>query len=451
MNNNSRPRLAVAIPAFLAASLFAGLAYSHAINGAIYTSTADHSQVNANLYASKELVYLNGGPSNSQCNGGKLTDGEYYFQVTNPSGSVLLSTTGIAARKFAVLDGVIAANLGDTTLHPNGGVSACGSLAIRLFPYDDTPNNGGVYKAWITRTSDFHAACGAIADCGLDGFVPGHTKTDNFRVGQTPVVPVEGAVEAFKFYDANANGIFDAGDTELEGWKMTLESLSQGVNSTKFTEADGTATFPNLTPDVDYTVEEGIPVESNWVHSATIYLGHDGSPVNPAGPLTVIAGETTTVAFGNYCTIPSNGRTLGFWSNKNGQALIGGDDRAMLNALNLRKKDGTDFVASSNSVFRTWLLAGDAVNMAYMLSVQLSAMALNVHNGFVDGGGFYVPAGMTINQLMAAADASLLMHGVTLAGHPQRAYQESLKNWLDALNNGAGVLSPEPCDFTFED
>ena len=87
--------------------------------------------------------------------------------------------------------------------------------------------------------------------------------------------------------------------------------------------------------------------------------------------------------------------------------------------------------------------------MAYMLSVQLAAMKLNTLNGFVNGTGYYVPAGMTINQLMAAADASLGLYGSTLSGHAQRAYQEQLKNWLDQLNNNAGVLSKYPCAYRF--
>ncbi|GAA4861958.1 hypothetical protein [Luteimonas vadosa] len=453
MNSYPGPRLGAALLVFLAATLATSPASAHAINGAIYTSTFDHTEVNANQYATKDAVYLNGGPSNSGCKGGSLDDGIYHFQVTNPSGSVLLSTgSTIWERTMEVSGGVISSNLGNQAKHPNGNVSPCGSLAIRLFPFDDTPNTGGVYKVWITRADDFEAACGVGVDCGLAGFVPGHTKTDNFRVGEEPTIPQVGSLEAFKFYDANANGIFDGTDVELEGWVMTLTSVNQGVDSTQATEADGTTTWTPLIPDNDYYVTEGTPVEGNWVHSATIYGAHDGSPQNPAGPLSVAAGQTTFVAFGNYCTIPSNGRTLGFWSNKNGQRYVAADDLALLAALNLRNKNGSNFDPGNYAALRAWLLNGDAVNMAYMLSVQLAAMELNVYNGFVDGGGYYVPAGMTINQLMAAANASLGLYPITTSSNDifgQRSNQETLKNWLDELNNGAGVLSPTPCAYTF--
>jgi hypothetical protein len=437
---------------FLACGLFAGTVSAHAISGAIYTSTSDGNTVNGNLYDFKNQVYLNGGPSNPPgCNGGDLEDGDYYFQVTDPSGAQLLSSDSVFERKFTVSGGVISAYLGAT--HGVGGPSDCGSLSLQLIPFANTPNNGGVYKVWITHAEDLEATCGAGIDCGLAGFVPGHTKTDNFKVKEDDQeIDEQGALQAYKFYDANANGVFDAGDLDLPDWKMTLTSTNLGVDSTHYTGADGTTTWDPLIPDSDYMVTEGTPVEGNWVHSATIYTGHDGSPQNPAGPLTVNPGETTTVAFGNYCTKPSNGRTLGFWSNKNGQALVGSDDLALLVSLNLRTANGSDFNPANYAALRSWLLNGNAINMAYMLSVQLAAMELNVNNGFVNGGAYYVPAGMTINQLMAAANTSLGLYPVTIDGNDpfgQRSTQEQLKNWLDQLNNNAGVLCPTPCAYTF--
>jgi hypothetical protein len=430
----------------------AGVAHAFAINGAIFTTTASGQTVNGNNYDLKTDVYLDGGPNNPPgCSGGKLDDGDYYFQVTDPSGAVLLSSDAITARAFRVSGGEITANLG-IPAHANGATSPCGSLAIQLMPYNDTPNDGGVYKVWITRISDFNAACTVVGipDCGLQGFVPGNTKTDNFRVKENVRQPPEdGALEAIKFYDANASGTYDAGDILLPDWKMTLTSAGQGVDSTKFTDASGSAVWQPLVPASDYFVTEGTPSQTNWVHSATIYVGHDGSPQNPAGPLTVVANQTTEVAFGNYCTVPPNGRTLGFWSNKNGQVLVDAGDLALLVSLNLRTATGGNFDPGNYAALKTWLLNATSVNMAYMLSVQLATMELNVNNGFVSGGAYYVPAGMTVSQLMAAANTTLGIDGNTPSGDPLRAYQEQLKNWLDQLNNNAGVLSPTPCAYTF--
>ena len=439
------------------ACIVAGGAHAQNISGAIFTTTSDGSTVNANHYDAKTDVYLNGGPTN--CISPGLPAGDYYFMVTNPPGSVQLSLDSTFDRQFRVTplsSGKIGQNLGNAATHPNGTSPCAGGITIRLakdaFDFADTDNPGGVYKAWITRKADFDTYCnttyGAGVDCGLEGFIHSNTKTDNFKVAGNAVY--NGKLKAFKFYDKNANGKYDDGyDIPLPNWKMTLTSVGQGVDSTKLTGATGTAVWDPLVPDDDYFVTEGKPLQTNWVHSTTIYSGHDGSPQNPAGPLAVIANQTTYVAFGNYCTKPSNGRTLGFWSNKNGQALIDSYDLAALRALNLRNASGANFDPYDYATFRTWLLGGTATNMAYMLSVQLAAMKLNVRNGFVNGNGFYVPAGKTINQIMDAANLSLATNYLTVSGHPQRAYQETLKNWLDQLNNGAGVLSRYPCKYTF--
>lgn len=455
----SRAAFVRAVPfVFGLALLVAAPAGAHAISGAIFTTDIHGAQVDGNNYALKTDVYLNGGPNRGPCTASRLDDDDdYYFQVTDPSGAVLLSTDGIGARKFGVspagvIDGLGAAPSGTHTVSAEAG--PCANVTVQLAPFADTPNPGGVYKVWITRVSDYVPGCETTVSvaCGHFGFVPGHTKTDNFRAqGGDEEINYNGALQAYKFYDANANGAFDAGiDLDLSGWPMTLTSANQGVDSTQNTGADGTVLWDPLVPDVDYFVTEGTPLEANWVHSATIYLGHDGSPQNPAGPLEVVAQETAEVAFGNYCTYPPNGRTLGFWSNKNGQALIDAGDLLLLSGLNLRNADGSDFDPLTKLAVKNWLLNGTAVNMAYMLSVQLAAMELNVNNGFVNGNAYYVPAGMTINDLMAAANTTLGIDGYTPDGDALRAYQEQLKNWLDQLNNNAGVLSPTPCTATFD-
>jgi hypothetical protein len=57
-----RPRLFIGLSTALAIS--ATIVLSAAFSGAIYTSLGDGTVVNQNLYASKPLVYLNGGPQN---------------------------------------------------------------------------------------------------------------------------------------------------------------------------------------------------------------------------------------------------------------------------------------------------------------------------------------------------------------------------------------------------
>lgn len=252
-----------------------------------------------------------------------------------------------------------------------------------------------------------------------------------------------GTIVVKKFYDANANGIRDTGEPWLSGWPMTVSG--NGVDSTK----GSTASFSGLAGGT-YSVEEGTPLETNWVQTAP-RVG--GVPVNPKS-VTVTPCYTVTVKFGNYCKKHSGGRTPGFWSNRNGQDKLndGGTmapELGLLSTLNLVDAAGNPFDPVTYASFRTWLLDSTAVNMAYKLSSHLAAMALNVEAGYVNGDSFFLPCHCTINELMDDANASLGAYPYTPTGHPQRDDQEMLKNWLDQLNNGALIVSATPCKRTF--
>ena len=93
----------------LATSLLASFAPTEAvaqISGSIYSSDRNGSVVNGNVYATKTQVYLSGGPGpSSPCSGQGLPDGDYYFKVTNPSGSALLSSDTMLDRRVTVFGG----------------------------------------------------------------------------------------------------------------------------------------------------------------------------------------------------------------------------------------------------------------------------------------------------------------------------------------------------------
>lgn len=165
--------------------------------GAIFTTVVDGSEVNFNIYPNKEAVYLDGGPGpGAPQTAAGLDDGTYVFQVTNPSGKTLLSTDPAQCRQFTVMNGIITS----TDPSPAGcahvtGVDmdhgAQGAITIQLMPYNDTPNPGGEYKVWATLVSDYGCADLTTVDCTArhtkHGFVPGDSKTDNYKVGGSPL------------------------------------------------------------------------------------------------------------------------------------------------------------------------------------------------------------------------------------------------------------------------
>lgn len=417
--------------------------------GAIFTSIANGDSVNANIYVQKcdaTGVWLNGGPSGTA----HLPAGDYIFQVTDPSGATLLSSDTAAHRRVTVnADGRFVS----ADDHTTAAVGAGPRVTVELCPYENTPNQGGEYKVWLTRESDFLASCSldttTYEGCaGRFGFVPSLTKTDNFKVRNSPTPNPTGQLTACKYFDAAPpNGIFDVGEIRLDGWQMTISPVDGALEpAMQATGTDGCTTWTNLTPGT-YTVTEGTPLENFWLHTT------------PASVVDSVAADTTTaVEFGNVCIGPGGGHTLGFWSNRNGQALFGSDDLAAMVALHLRTADGSNFDPGAYNQFRSWLLNATATNMAYMLSAQLAAMKLNVLNGFVSGDAMiYAPGAssasalgfVTINAIVAEADAELGLHGLVVAGSDYRAYQELLKNALDKANNNLNFVQSAPCPFSF--
>lgn len=390
-----------------------------ALSGAIFTTDSACSGVDLNIYGSKDLVYLDGGPRKAGSAG--LPDGYYWVKVTTPDGDLLGSSTS-------------------ANVHVVGGefVGPCYQLSTMLVKatdatpgYDDTTNAGGEYKAWISQNP---------------AFPNDESKTDNFKVkavadcGTDPsLYPAPyGTLVVKKFYDANADGVFNGSDVWLPDWKVGISDISSDPYYTEVTVLVGPG---------DYSVNEFMPVETNWMATTP-------SPVTA----TVDADATTTVEFGNVCVGAGGGLTLGFWSNRNGQALFGADDLALMGSLNLRNANGTAFNPASYSSFKSWLLSATATNMAYMLSAQLAAMELNVLNGKVSGTALvYAPGATsanglgyaTINALMAEADASLGTDGYTVASGATRSYQEALKNALDRANNNLNFVQGTPCAYSF--
>src|SRR4051794_25195791 len=168
----------LAVACFVAFTL-APLAAS-APSGAIFTTVADGSEVNYNIYQAKEDVYLDGGPGPAAPAGAAgLDDGTYVFQVTDPSGKVLLSQDRAACRQLNVAGGLITGVVATGCEHVTGQDIDHGATTVQLMPYADTPNNGGEYKVWVIRLGDFLAGCRAlgvtagqelaVADCGNTG------------------------------------------------------------------------------------------------------------------------------------------------------------------------------------------------------------------------------------------------------------------------------------------
>ena len=181
-------RLAWLAVAGLTAAALAGPATSSALalTGAIYTSNFDGSIINENVgYASKQDVYLTGGP----CDGGShLAAGDYYYQVTSPSG-VLLSSDAIGSRRITVANDFIQSTSGHVT-HPVNCDPAVTGITVQLYPFDDTPNAGGEYKLTVAEAASVEACEGFSAQSTTFEICNGaDQKSDNFKVEEAAPTP----------------------------------------------------------------------------------------------------------------------------------------------------------------------------------------------------------------------------------------------------------------------
>src|SRR5947207_7287050 len=111
------------------------------------------------------------------------------------------------------------------------------------------------------------------------------------------------------------NRLQDARKQPLTGRPFCIKPLDGGTPAmvTQLTANGGCATWSNLTTPGDYVVTEANANESNWFHST-----------GGTSEIMLASGGTETRSFGYYCTSPSGGLTLGFWSNKNGNKVIKG-------------------------------------------------------------------------------------------------------------------------------
>jgi len=276
-------------------------------SGAIFTTLADGTRVNANLYNSKcdaLGVYLDGGPGDNAPQGAAgLPDGDYYYQVTDPSGKTLLSTDEQSFRRFTVTGGIITSRVAPKAAgdHETGLDADHGATTIELCPFLDTPNPGGEYKVWVTPVGNFSGNPN-IVDNGYSGgyfhgFIPGFSKTDNFKVRARK----SACLTIVKFED-DGDGKFEPGE-RLLNWPVTVIDpsgatigglLFTGTNETK----DPILQVCALTPGTYRVIEEATNGSGDFDVTANIL--DNKSIVPPKREIVVnIQNGDRVVIFGN--------------------------------------------------------------------------------------------------------------------------------------------------------
>jgi hypothetical protein len=285
------------------------------VSGAIFTTVADGSVANANQYDSKCGVYLNGGPGpHAPAKAAGLPDGDYYFQVTDPTGAQLLNTDPVSNRRFHVSGGVITAFTGTggpphptgiSVDHPELGAITI-SLANSGCPVDflNTSSSGNVYKVWATPVGSYVGNTSNVDNpCGngcSHGFLASQSKTDNFRAQAAAAATFCLTLQK----QLNTVGVL----TPLPGWIFEVTDPA-GVTNHFTTDSTGQVMVCQLVAGT-YSVTEDLtdvnqpppftpPLPFGCFVSATATLNGAPSPIPVTFTWNAAQPSTMTVSLAN--------------------------------------------------------------------------------------------------------------------------------------------------------
>jgi len=306
----SRTRVSLAALFVVTAAMLVGGAVSLAntpLPHAAFTTTnttvdgTGHCQngneaVNCNIYDGKDFVWLNGGPVAAS-----LSDGDYFFAVLVPGGqggnenpndgttanlSDLSPTSGTGAgdawtnRVFTVSNGTVS----------YAGTHDFDSNEIRLMPYDDTTNPGGVYILAICSLADASSLDGTNGPApGVD---PSDCKYDAFKVNGENVTPDAQNPTVTK----DAEGAFD---------KTYEWNIAKSADKTQVEQVGGTV---QITYTVHVTHTAGSV--SNVVVTGGIQVFNPNTDDQNNTVPVDITGVTDQLSDGTDCTVSGGSTTL---------------------------------------------------------------------------------------------------------------------------------------------
>jgi hypothetical protein len=428
-----------------------------------YSYTVPSAQAGAG-FRNTATVYYNDGSANTSS-----TSNAYAFAFGSTPASENYKTATVTDAKYS-------------------GGSPAGTLGTITF--------GDIPK---TFTFAYTAAAPAACSSTTVSNVASITETSQSTDPAYTSIAAPCTLSVRKFYDRNNNGTFDTDEPEfgvgpLAGWPVSVTGPNGYAKSgnTKLTLAD---VFAGT-----YVASEGTSLPAGYQVTAAYYYANAapgvllGSSASTTKSVTLTGTVPTTVVFGNACTRASTGKTMGFWSNNNGQSLLltgkdpynttvtlmAGDKawRGLLDALNLQNAGGTAYFTDltpystfidgtkagqpyggAYGTYRDWLLtasSGKSVTAGYMLSAQLSALVLDRAAGYVNDADIVIGwAGVggdkSVKKLIDEANRILAIPatGITVpSGYDLRSYQTYTQSIINTLNNQTGIVRPfDPCPF----
>lgn len=253
-------------------------------------TTVNASGVPQKVFDNKDEVFFTAGPTDSDCAFPQfVSDGAYYFQVTDVSGKRLLSSDPIGERIVTVRKGVLETY--DATTHAVEGAEEargpCGGLRVRVGPFEDAGHTDVTYLLWLTpvdRYADPEKSVAPEAVEGLEstedggpacaegcfhGFVRQFSLTTTFRVEDRRICDESFCVSGVKYEDRNGNGVRDSGEPGIPGVTIHLEQTAEGdddddddfvgVDLVGLTGADGAYLICGVPHTGTFRITESVP------------------------------------------------------------------------------------------------------------------------------------------------------------------------------------------------
>jgi hypothetical protein len=472
------------------------------VTGSIFTTFNSGTTVNGNIYPSKDAVYLNGGPQNQHSHG-MTPDGTYYFQVTDPSGAVLLSTDDITCREVVVSAGriigippgspstaCVASDGGKGGFHNTGTPDpSTGQTPVQLCApsgcpggspdFLDTPNHGGEYKVWATPIQ-FYFNCSSGASPRSFGFCDSDSDTDNFKVRP----PNSASITACKFIDVDSDATFDPtkGDFLTSGWQITATGVDGDTGSgvTQTTDQDGcttfTFTFPTGVTTDTVTLTEVLQTGFSQVAPTPVSGGPttcsflSGSQVNKSDSCSVTNGVITlTVSPNDIAIAPLFGNAVGanLVALEVSKTAIGGNNFnwTITKSVDKTQIDTTSGTATFNYTVTVTHDAGTGWQVTGNITVTnpnttggldgFGAIDQIVITDNIDNGGTCNVNGTGTNSFSAGTingGANLVVpYTCTFAQNPVSGNNTVSVAWDPSFAGGGPVSFVQPYDFTAAD
>jgi hypothetical protein len=443
------------------------------LTGRVYTTNGEGQPVAGDLYALACDVYLCGGPLAGGDDPG-LPPGEYYFQVTDGAGTVLLSQAGpqngviavpAAAQNQPGLSGVFGAYEGE---HEALDDHSQPGLRVRLCPFESSSPDGS-YKVWLTPRAAYAPGKGAF------GFLEDRSLTSGFLLSSGVATLSDLVIR--RFCDRDADGSPE-GEALLDGvrYMVSVSSLEGGAPFEVRTGdlVAGEARVTGIPSPASFTVCELVPgtgTPGTWWYGTLPGFGASVAAPGMACYLGQLEGdEQVTLLFGAACVSRSiDGRSGPEFLSGEGKALLQSHDpawRQLLDAAGLVTAagdpydvpDGSWFAAFAS--FSSWMASDGSTNEAHLLSREIAAALLAAEYAGHDAAGVHVqrPAfaachgahTVTSAELVVRAQSLVRNDGFTPPGDPNAEPQRCARAVLASINtNASPLLSGHCCEATY--